>query len=205
MDSLVPPKEDLKKDVQLWAEFRAGNEQAFSTIYSQHVKMLFNYGMKIFREQELVQDCIHDLFIELWDRRAYLNTTDSIKLYLFKSLKRKMIRVVSKHRKQIIENENQKEAYDFDFVASHEYILIEEQLTTEQELKLLRGLEKLPQAQKEAIFLRFYAGMSYEEIAGLMSINYQSVNNTIFRAMKVLRKELLPVYLPLFHLLNLPF
>jgi DNA-directed RNA polymerase specialized sigma24 family protein len=53
------------------------------------VKALFAYGIQIVKDRAVVEDCIHDLFIELWNRKAFLSSTDSIKLYVFKSLKKK--------------------------------------------------------------------------------------------------------------------
>ena len=63
----------------------------------------------------------------------------------------------------------------------------EQQLQNSVTLKQL--LEKLPKRQQEAIYLRFYHNFSYEIIASMMNVNYQSVLNLMQRALKSLRKE----------------
>ena len=73
---------------------------------------------------------------------------------------------------------------------SYEVELINAQLSAEQKQKVSKVLEKLSQRQKEAIFLRYFDDLEYEEIASIMSINYQSVHNLIHRAIKILRENL---------------
>jgi RNA polymerase sigma-70 factor (ECF subfamily) len=67
-------------------------------------------------------------------------------------------------------------------------ILTKEQaVQTQGTLKLL--MEKLPKRQQEAVTLRFYYNFSYETIASIMGMNYQSVLNLMQRALKTLRSE----------------
>ncbi|MDG1872019.1 MAG: sigma-70 region 4 domain-containing protein [Flavobacterium sp.] len=47
----------------------------------------------------------------------------------------------------------------------------------------------LPSRQKEALYLRYNQGLSVEQIAELMDVNYQSANNLLHRAVLNLRKD----------------
>ncbi len=51
-------------------------------------------------------------------------------------------------------------------------------------------MEILSNRQKEAVFLKYYNQMSYEDICDIMNINYQSVRNLISTALKKLNTEL---------------
>lgn len=54
---------------------------------------------------------------------------------------------------------------------------------------LLRdALNALAPRQKEAIYLRFFEGLNYNEISGIMELNYQSARNLIHRAVEQVRK-----------------
>jgi RNA polymerase sigma factor (sigma-70 family) len=189
----------VEDDIRLWDEFRRGSESAFSRMYNGHIRSLLSYGTKLSSDINLVEDCIHDLFIELWDRKAFLGDTSSIKLYLFKGLKRKIIHALVRNRKNALSSDLDplEEEYTFNFTLSYETEWVEQQAFRAREEKLGKVLEKLPKAQREVVYLRFFAGMSYEEIASLMAINYQSVNNHVYRAMKSLRKELTDIILML--------
>ena len=52
-------------------------------------------------------------------------------------------------------------------------------------------LNKLPPRQKEVLYLLFYQDMSYEDIATVMQMNYQSARNLVHRALKLLRTKML--------------
>ena len=86
----------INSDTFLWNDFIKGDENAFRLIYLQYVQSLFKYGCNFTRDEALVKDCIHDVFIDLSKYRSDLSSTNNIKLYLFKSLKRKIIRSLGK-------------------------------------------------------------------------------------------------------------
>ncbi|MFC5410298.1 RNA polymerase sigma factor [Larkinella bovis] len=178
------PQED---DVALWLAFRQGDEPAFARIYTRFVKILYRYGLKITRDQSLIEDCIQDLFIELWNSRERLGNTDSIKFYLFRVMRRKLYGSLSSlpatHTDGL-------EHVPEPFVESYESSLVTMQELASQKDQLHQALSTLPVRQHEAINLRYFHGFSYEQIAELMGINPQSVHNTLQKAMKVLRAHL---------------
>ena len=60
----------------------------------------------------------------------------------------------------------------------------------EQELRkqVIALVNTLPARQQEIIFLRFYEGMSYEEIAVIMDINMSSTYKLLYKALDNLQK-----------------
>lgn len=53
---------------------------------------MFGYGIKLCNQKELVKDCIQDLFKNLWSRRKKLDHINSPNVYLFVSLRRKILK-----------------------------------------------------------------------------------------------------------------
>ena len=74
----------------LLASFQAGNMAAFSQLYNLHINVLFNYGLKLTIDKELLKDCIHDIFVKLYTKKDELGTIDNLRSYLFISLKNKL-------------------------------------------------------------------------------------------------------------------
>ena len=70
-----------------------------------------------------------------------------------------------------------------------------EELLTNQETERFKNenlselLNKLPKRQKEAIYLKYYSGLKAKEISEIMGVNYQSVLNTLHKAIKSLKEE----------------
>ena len=73
-----------------------GSQEAYAGIYQRYFFFLLDYGKKICNDRELVCDTIQDLFIELWNNRARLSDTSSIRFYLSKALKYKLYRALAK-------------------------------------------------------------------------------------------------------------
>lgn len=174
---------DYLDDTVLWNAFRGGDDTALITIFDVHAESLYNYGCKISSDKELVKDTIQDLFADLVQNRSGLGQTNAIRFYLFKALRRRLVRSRSK---KIVFN-----FFDSDFQSpSYEFVLIAEQTSAEQQQSISTALSGLSKKQQEAIFFRYYETLSYEQIANLMGIRKQSVYNLINSAIKVLRNTL---------------
>jgi RNA polymerase sigma factor (sigma-70 family) len=181
----------LSKDDQLlWDGLREGNAQAFADIYQKYFKALYNYASKLTTDKDLVKDCLHDLFIELWERRHKLPPTTSIKFYLFKAVRYTVLDRLTSHFRKAVDCEVYLQA-SFDFVLPYESDLIALQLSEEQQQRLQAALTNLTERQKEALFLRFYSGLTYEQIALVMLLNVDSTYNLVSKALAVLRKQLM--------------
>src|SRR5690606_10543545 len=83
--------EEKKADLN-WCAFKNGDRNAFAEIYRQQVRDLLNYGYKVTSDRRLIEDSIQDLFFELWKNRAGLSDTTSVRFYLFKALRFKIMR-----------------------------------------------------------------------------------------------------------------
>ena len=78
------------EDFDIWNSFLKGEEDAFDKIYSFYYKNLYEYGMRKYNNEIIVQDAIQNLFVRLWANRKGLSKTTNIKYYLFSSLKNQM-------------------------------------------------------------------------------------------------------------------
>ena len=169
---------------QLWNGIKAGDKKALAAVYKLHVKALYNYGNKIYHDATLVEDAIHDMFLDLWNSRQNLSPVISIRAYLFASVRRKILR--SKESAAIGFNPTWT-ALDL-IVESDEKKLIDAELYDEQVKRLKAHLNNLSPRQYEAIILRFYDKMRYEDIATVMEVNEQSARNLVQRGIECLRQ-----------------
>ncbi|MEN7547986.1 RNA polymerase sigma factor [Rapidithrix thailandica] len=179
-------------DSEIWSEFKQGSEKAYRYLYDKHVDALYNYATHLTANHEAAEECIQDLFVELWCKRHNLGDIQHIRAYLLKSLRRKLFRQLSQDRKKLSQDPAI-DGYAFEAVLSHEQQLIRHQTALEHKEKLQEAFNKLPDRQREALYLRFYNNLSCSEIAQTMDMNSQSVYNLIHRALKHLRKILLVV------------
>ncbi|HKK45604.1 MAG TPA: sigma-70 family RNA polymerase sigma factor [Balneolaceae bacterium] len=157
----------------------------FRELFNCFFKPLYGYGIKLCNQPELVKDCIQELFRNLWERRDDLAHIESPNVYLFVSLRRKILKERANHRKKR-NNLNEIDGNGFIQFAKED-LIIRDEVKYQKREELKDALNQLPDRQKEVIFLHFYNGMSYGEIEEILSINRQSVRNHVYRAMETLR------------------
>lgn len=174
-------------DAALWKLFKDGHKKAFDVMYDRLFQPLCWYGDKICAHQELVEDVIQDLFIDLWIRRAHLGGTDSIKFYLFRCLRRKLLRRMGQEAKRNAYFSSQ--ALDFHLDLSDKSAATATSEEEERKTTLALALNKLTDRQREAIYLKFYNNLSFQEVASVMDIEVRSVYNLIGRTIDILRAD----------------
>lgn len=185
-----------QSESQLWNRFLQGDREAFQQIYQLFAGDLLNYGYKVSGNIQLIEDSVHDLFIEIWQRRAKLSETDSIRFYLFRALRNK---ITASHRQNhVLDTFESLEAN------ADEFLIEQHLIEQEQHEGLLRQLRTsygfLSPRQQQALHMRFFLHLSNEQIAELMGINYQSACKFIYSGLKALREtvRIISLLLPLF-------
>jgi len=176
-------------DPSTWDLFKQGNWNAYTSLYHNYYSQLNNYGYKFTRNNNLIEDAIHDLFVRLWTSRANLGNPASVKNYLFKSLRNTLLRKIKSEGKYTgLDTED----YPFGFDVSYAHqpgAGIEEKQFSEQVRAVINAL---PPRQKEIIYLRFYEGLSYDEIADVMSISTNSAYKLLYKALENLQQAIGP-------------
>jgi RNA polymerase sigma factor (sigma-70 family) len=172
----------------LWDAFKAGDEQAFEQIYRQNYSSLFRYGRSLVHDEELVRDAIQEMFLNLHKYRQGLKPVDIILPYLLASLKNTLFKQQSFLSK--FDNFLPESNAEFSIEISIEEVLILKELSEHQTQSLNEALNNLPARQREAIHLKFYEGLSNQQIAEIMDINYQSVINFVQKALQNLENSL---------------
>jgi RNA polymerase sigma-70 factor (ECF subfamily) len=173
-----------KEDILLWESFREGDRGAFATLFRTHYELLYRYGGKFTADSNLLEDCIQELFIELWQAKTRTPVV-SVRAYLLKSLKYKLLKAYRKGR-DIVPLVGEEGAFEW----SHESFLIAEEEDGEKKLRIGKALEQLTGRQKEIIYLKYYQNLSYDEVSEIMNINYQVARNLLYQAIRSLKNRL---------------
>lgn len=173
--------------LRLWESLCRGEKKALDDLFRLYYTPLYDYGIKIISNENIVKDAIQELFLKLWKTNSSLNTTPrSVRAYLLVSLRRILFR--SLNRKQKCDERNRKyldNAFRNNF--TQEDLMIRSETDEKKKKILLKAINRLNKRQKETLFLRYYHGLTNEEIADVLCINRQSVKNNLYRALKNLR------------------
>lgn len=183
----------------IWNKIKDGDLDAFGSLYDDYIDKLYRYGINICSDKELVKDCIHDLFVDLFKYRKNLCDTNNIEYYLLKSLKNKLLK---RYQSKIsfLEIDSYRGILTEELeTLSEEDTIIEIESRQEKYFKLEIAMNSLTKQQKKVINLRYLEEMSYSEIAGSLNISVETARTIIYRGMKLLRKNMISLLVLLFY------
>ena len=172
------------RNEQLWKALKKGDEKALSELILLYADSLYSYGFLLCRNRETVEDCIQDLFLHLWQKRGELADIVSVRTYLTAALRNRITDAFRRIKGALHEDLRDE---DLATESSPEQQLIESEVHSLETDLVKRSVEALPARMKQAIYLRYYAGFGYQEIAQIMEVSQQVAVNMVHRAVLKLR------------------
>lgn len=167
-----------------WNHIEQGNMEAYSETYIFYYKKLYNYGRKFTDNTALIEDAIQVVFVMVWNNREKLADIYSPHSYIFYSFRNYIFKEKKKQQKVVFQSQEPEFSID--------NIIINKETTAELNKRLQKALTSLTSRQREAIFLRFYEALSFEEVAQVMNISVKATYKLITRSLLKL-KELLNI------------
>ncbi|TDW97542.1 RNA polymerase sigma factor [Dinghuibacter silviterrae] len=164
---------------------RDGDEGAFTALMERYYDTLYRYGHHFTKDDDLLTDCIQDVFVTLWQNRHKLEAINYPRQYLLTALKRRIIRLSDRERKMA---GTPADDYAFSLEFSVEDLIVEKQLAEEKASKLRQILDQLPARQKEVIYLVYYQKLDPAQVAELMRIHRQSVYNLLSESLRKIKE-----------------
>lgn len=170
-------------------------KKLFNAVFLQYHPILFRFGKRIVADDYLVEECIQELFLYIFEKEINLAVINNLRAYLFTAFRRRIL--LKKNTPSFTDLSIIPTDIQFltnDFVDENEH----RQMKNKQLSKMLNDL---PWRQREAIFLRYFNDLSTKEISEVMGIQPQVVANTIYKALKKMKDiaSTLPVWVLLSH------
>ena len=156
-------------------------DQAVVELYDLHYRALVRLAVLLVRDTATAEDVVQDAFVAMragWQR---LGNTEKALAYLRQAVVNRS-RSVLRHR--IVAGDNPQQALPDTPGAEHGALGLLEQAAARA------ALGGLPERQREAIVLRYYAGLSEDEIAAVMRISRGAVKSHTARGLSALRAAL---------------
>ena len=179
-------KEPRNKDYWqlVWFNFKNGDRNSFEELFNEFADQLFAYGSKITDDRELLKDCIQDLFVDIYTYSPNLKNPELLEYYLYKSLKRSIIKKLKKEKR--LESFNT-EHNSFHLAFNLETDGYHDDSKNFQIEFLKKALSTLDEKKRELLFLKFDSGLSYIEIGDLLNMKPDTVKKQVYRIIQHLR------------------
>ena len=163
-----------------------GNEDLLAFMYRTYADSLYAYGLSIHSDVSLIEDAIHDVFIDIYTNEKRLSNISNLQQYLKTAFRHRLLFLLQGNRRY---DRNLSDISDLLIEKNSQELWIENEEKNDKHRLVKRLLSSLTRHQREAIHLRFIEGLSYDEISEMMQINYQSVKMLIHRAVSKIRRE----------------
>lgn len=176
---------------KVWKGLRQGDLNSLGMLYDLYVDQLFSVGMKMIKDRHLVQDQIHELFLDLYKYHEKLGEVQNVGGYLVTSFKRKIFKQNNfkiTHLNPNWEQNLKSVSKELKVTKSHEEELISNEEANERSGFLRRTLANLTEHQRSILRMRFTEDRSYEEIADSLRLSVASTRTLLYRTLKSIRK-----------------
>lgn len=176
-----------KEHIILIVQLTKSNRLAFDQLFNLYSNRIYRFSRKLKLNHEEAEEVLQDTFLTLWERRTFLDPNKDFKAYLFKIAKSLIIK--SFKRKALY--------FAYENYAKEEIVM--QDSSTENLIHyydLLEILEKeinrLPEARKEIFNLSRKDGLSTDEISQKLGVSRRTVENQIYRTLKLLKDRIQP-------------
>ncbi len=175
----------MQIDKEIWQRIGDSDEEAFATAYRFYFKRFYNYGRKFTTDEDLISDCAQETLLTIWDKRRTLAEIEHTATYFYAAYRYTLFQRLRRQQK-VVTADQQPDEPEF----SAEEIIILKETNEEVKAQLYKALSTLTPRQKEAIFLRFYENLSYEEVASVLNITVKATYKIMARALLQLKSNL---------------
>ena len=148
-------------DQTVWQSYRKGDKNALGQLAERYYRTLRHYGLKFMVDGSIVEDCIQELFLQLWQNRAHINDTESVKHYLLKSLRNHILQYIRSQQRVTFQEP------DWD-IAPPEDVDIETLMIRQESLAILSNTiqSQLPTLLRKSVYPRDRRGHGREPPVG---------------------------------------
>ena len=169
----------------LIVRLKNGDQTAFELLFHFYYPGLVMYALQFTADKMEAEEIVQDFFVRFWQRHQQIIPSDTLKSYLFLSVKNgslnflKHKKIEEKYIRSMTELSTHHLVYDPDLY-----------IASELQDKIKNAIDLLPEKCREIFIMSRMRGMKNEEIATELNLSKRTVETQISKALKVLRVEL---------------
>ena len=167
-------------DEQLVAAYAQGNNEAFDVLLRRHQDRVFNYILKIVKNEDVANDVFQETFVKAIMTIKQAGYTENGKFPAWITRIAHNL-IIDFYRQEKSENLQSCDVEEVDILNKKELSqeTIEDTIITDQIHQDVKHLVTvLPESQKEVLLMRYYRNMSFKEIADATGV---SINTALGR------------------------
>lgn len=173
--------EKRKEDYALIQEVLAGSDDAFAELLARYKNLVYSVIMRMVNDPEEANDLAQEVFIKVYKNLDKYQPTYKFSTWLIRIATNHVIDYRRKRKQETVNIE------DVHLEASGSDTPEAAYLRKEGRLDITAALSALPEMYRIPIVLYHQQGLSYQEIADILSEPLSKVKNRIFRGRRMLK------------------
>ena len=174
------------EDERVWLEeARRGDREAFGKLIGAYQTPVFNLAYRMLGNADEAEQASQEAFIRAWTRLDRYDPAHKFSTWLLSITSNYCIDQIRKRRALLLSIDEP--------IPAHPALMSEQETgpearvaEAEQQMVVQNLLETLPADYRQAVVLRYWYDMSYEEIAEVMETTVSAIKSRLFRARRQL-------------------
>ena len=182
-------------DSDLLTLIAKGDRRAFGHLYDRSSQVLFTLSLRMLGDREEAEDLLQEVYTEVWRKSVRYDARRGSPMAWLITLTRS--RGIDRLRARASRGHGMTESIDDAPVArtqGHDPTPFDQQADAEVRVMVMKALLELPAAQRQALELSYYEGLSHSEIAERLKEPVGTIKTRIKLGMSKLKIALQPCW-----------
>jgi RNA polymerase sigma-70 factor, ECF subfamily len=182
--------DEVSLDATLMQQLLRRDVSAFEELYERHSRIVYSLVLRILRQGSTAEEVVQDIFLQLWRNSSRYDTSRPFVPWLLTLARNRALDHLRLKSERQRRREEQTEEFPQIAAAAPEYEKVLDEKRRAERVRALIG--SLPAAQKKAIELAYFEGLSHSEIAASLNEPLGTVKSWIRNGLMRLKEGLQP-------------
>jgi RNA polymerase sigma-70 factor, ECF subfamily len=173
-------------DITLYNCVRRDDRLALNTLFTRYYNKLCSFADSYLRNKADAEEIVSDVFINLWKSRHSIHIKNSVRAYLYISVKHAAFSKIKNRRADIISFDD----IQLESPLVDNYSPIEVLAFNEMQNHLRAVINTLPPRCKQIFLMKWGEGLTYKEIGEILGLSTNTVENQVVKALDLVRKSI---------------
>lgn len=162
-----------------------GDEDAFCELYAAYKNRLIYFAMRFLKSREYAEDIFQDAFAVVWQGRRFINPDASFSAYLYTIVRNRIL-----NQLRDLSNQDKLREQILSQAVNYTNETKDEIIANDLRQFISRALQQLTPRQREIFQMSRERQMSHREIAEVLGISVNTVQESISISLRTLRTYL---------------
>lgn len=162
-----------------------GDEDAFCELYAAYKNRLIYFAMRFLKSREYAEDIFQDAFAVVWQGRRFINPDASFSAYLYTIVRNRIL-----NQLRDLSNQDKLREQILSQAVNYTNEMKDEIIANDLRQFISRALQQLTPRQREIFQMSRERQMSHREIAEVLGISVNTVQESISISLRTLRTYL---------------